>query len=211
MSQAKRNPSRLLFHRPPSRPDSSKPDQERLRAAREKAAGYRIPDEQATGKHDVPTMGEWNNIVSQRIEEAMRRGEFDNLPGRGKPQRIQREPFVPEDQQMAFTLLQNNDLTPDWIGERKEILRLKEGFQEQVQSIAAEALTRWHAAEDAAGRQAVLATWHRWLLRWETELGEINRRIQNLNLKQPIAHLEVIKLRLDDELRRAGVTRTLVG
>ncbi|MCC6167306.1 MAG: DUF1992 domain-containing protein [Caldilineaceae bacterium] len=206
MSQEKRNPSRLLFHRPPS-----KPDEERLRTAREQAADYRAPDDQAAGKHGVPTMDEWNNIVSQRIEEAMRRGEFDNLPGRGKPQRIQREPFVPEDQQMAFTLLQNNDLTPDWIGERKEVLRLKESFQEQVQSIASEALTRWHAAEDAAGRQDVLATWDRWLLRWETELGEINRRIQNLNLKQPIAHLEVIKLRLDDELRRAGVTRTLVG
>lgn len=206
MSQEKRNPSRLLFHRPPAKPDAA-----RLNNAREQAADYRAPDEPVAGQHPVPTMDEWNNIVSQRIEEAMRRGEFDNLPGRGKPQRIQREPFVPEDQQMAFTLLQNNDLTPDWIGERKEILRLKENFQGQVQGIAHDALTRWHAAEDAAARQAVLTTWDRWLLRWESEIGEINRRIQNLNLKQPIAHLEVVKLRLDDELNRAGVTRTLAG
>jgi DnaJ family protein C protein 28 len=205
MSQEKRNPSRLLFYRPPAQPDEA-----RLAAARDKATEYRDQDARpAESKHAVPTMDEWNNIVSQRIEEAMRRGEFDNLPGRGKPQRLQREPFVPEDQQMAFKLLQNNDLTPDWIAERKELLRLKQSFGEQVQSIAAEALAQWHAAEDAVRRQAVLATWERWLRRWEAEAGEINRRIQNLNLKQPIAHLEVIKLRLDDELRRAGVTRTL--
>jgi hypothetical protein len=75
--------------------------------------------------------------------------------------------------------------------------------------VAREALTQWHAAEDAVRRQEVLATWERWLLRWENEVRDINRRIQNLNLTQPIAHLEVIKLRLDDELRRAGVGRTL--
>lgn len=205
MSQEKRTPSRLLFFRPPAKPDAT-----RLTSAREQAAEYQDPNERpAETKHAVPTMDEWNNLISQRIEEAMRRGDFDNLPGRGKPQRIQREPFVPEDQQMAFKLLQNNDLTPDWIAERKELLRLKQNFGEQVLSIAREALTQWHAAEDATRRQAVLATWARWLLRWEAEISEINRRIQNLNLKQPIAHLEVIKLRLDDELRRAGVTRTL--
>lgn len=206
MSQEKRNPSRLLFHRP-----TAKSQEPRPAAARDKVADYREQSEDAAEKKSAaPTMDEWNTIISQRIEEAMRRGEFDNLPGRGKPQRIQREPFVPEDQQMAFRLLQHNDLTPDWIAERKEVLRLKERFQEQVQAIAPEALIRWHATQDAKRRQEVLATWQRWLSRWETEIQEINRRIQNLNLKQPISHLEVIKLRLDDELRRAGVGRSLV-
>lgn len=208
MSQAKRNPSRLLFFRPPAQ--SPQPGKERLAEARAKAADYQEQDEAPVeGKHATPTMDEWNNIISHRIEEAMRRGEFDNLPGRGKPMRVQREPFVPEDQQMAFNLLKNNDLTPDWIGERKEVLRLKEEFQERVQRVAHEALAQWHAAGDAVRRQEVLATWDRWLLRWEGELREVNRRIENHNLKQPITHLEVFKLRLDDELRRAGVSRQL--
>lgn len=181
-----------------------------MRAARDKAADYQEQDAHpAEAAQSASTMDEWSNLVSRRIEEAMRRGEFDNLPGQGKPQRIQREPFVPEEQQMAFRLLQNNDLTPDWISERKEVLRLKERFQERVQAIAQEALTHWHAAADAKRQQEVLAIWQHWLSRWETEVQEINRRIQNLNLKQPISHLEVIKLRLDDELRRAGVSRSL--
>jgi DnaJ family protein C protein 28 len=205
MSQGKRNPSRLLFHRPPA-----KRDEARLHDAREKANEYRQGDDRHDhARRDVPTMDEWNNLVSQRIEEAMRRGEFDNLSGRGKPIQVQREPFVPEDQQMAFKLLQNNDLTPDWIAERKEMLRLKQQFRDQVQQIAHEALAQWHAADDVVRRQEVLSTWERWLARWENEIREINRRIQNLNLKQPVAHLEVIKLRLEDELHHAGVRRSL--
>jgi hypothetical protein len=116
---------------------------------------------------------------------------------------------VPEDQQMAFKLLQNNNLTPSWIAERKEILRVNEQFGRQVQTIAQEALAQWAAAPDDAHREQVQATWARWIARWEAEIVEINRRIQTLNLKQPVNHLEIIKLRLDDELRRAGVTRTL--
>jgi hypothetical protein len=38
---------------------------------------------------------------------------------------------------------------------------------------------------------------------------ELNRRIGMLNLKQPIAHLEIFKLRLDDELRQVNATRRL--
>ncbi|HXF64165.1 MAG TPA: DnaJ family domain-containing protein [Caldilineaceae bacterium] len=211
MSQGQRNPSRLLFFRPPAKRQGPK-----LAAAREKAAEYQqrepIPAEPISDEEEPKTtLEQWADIVTQRIEEAMRRGEFDNLPGRGKPMQVMREPFVPEDQQMAFKLLKNNDMTPDWIAERKELLKVKERFSQQVQSIAQEALAQWAAAGDEARRENVQAVWARWLARWESEVAEINRRIQTLNLKQPIAHLEVFKIRLDDELRRAGVARTLKG
>ncbi|MGL4649427.1 MAG: hypothetical protein ACRC1H_08455, partial [Caldilineaceae bacterium] len=36
------------------------------------------------------------------------------------------------------------------------------------------------------------------------EVEALNKRIVNLNLQQPVAHLELLKLRLHDELRAAG-------
>jgi DnaJ family protein C protein 28 len=209
MSQRKPNPSRLLFYRPPANIA-----EERLAAARDKAAEYHNheaapADGEQVEKKEVRTLDSWGDLVSQRIEEAIRRGEFDNLPGRGKPIDVQPDPFVPQDRQMAYRLLKNNDMAPGWITERKEVLKLKERFSQQLQTIAEEARAQWAAAQDEARREQVMNRWARWLVRWEGEIVEINRRIQTLNLKQPVTHLEVLKLRLDDELRRAGATRIL--
>ena len=208
MSNAKRKSSRLLFYRPRN-------DSVRLRKAREQAYEYRYQDElpPASGAtdelDDTPEIEEWSDLVSKRIEEAMRRGEFDNLSGRGKPLDLRREPFIPEDQQMAFKLLENNDLTPDWIAERKEVLRVIEEFRGQVTAISGQARARWEAASDDARRHDLAMTWLRWIARWEDEIVEINRRIGTLNLRQPSIHLEVFKLLLDEELQRAGAGRKL--
>lgn len=214
MSNAARKPSRLLFYRPPSGPA-------RLRQAREQAGEYRTQDEPPVPatQHAVPDsdqdatpeIDEWRDLVSKRIEEAMRRGDFDNLPGRGKPVDVSRQPFVPEDQLMAFKLLQNNDLTPDWIAERKEVLKGIEAFRAKLHGVAAQARVQWEASADDARRHDVAMTWLRWIARWEADIVEMNRRINTLNLRQPSIHLEVFKLRLDDELRRAGVGRKLDG
>ena len=94
-----------------------------IQRAHAKAAEYANPaPPPSTGNEPVQTMEEWADLVSQRIEEAIRQGHFDNLPGRGKPLELRRDPYVPEDQQMAHTLLRNNNLVPAWIGERKAVL-----------------------------------------------------------------------------------------
>jgi hypothetical protein len=211
MSEERRTP-RLIFRPQPVR--GSRADEARLAAAREKAAHYRDPDAHPappeerprTGVRDIET---WSDLAGQRIEEAMRRGDFDNLSGRGKPQRDDTNPFVPQDQQMAFRLLQNNDLVPDWIAERREVLRGVEEWRRNMRQITDEARLAWVAADSDARRFQLEQTWARWLDRWQDEIVEINRRINNLNLKQPIVHLEVFKLRFDDELRHAGATRKI--
>ena len=213
MSQDKHQSSRLIFNprgKTTSTPGVDASEKERLRTAREKAAEYRNPDEHTANQdHKVRDMDEWADIVSQRIEEAIRRGDFDNLSGHGKPMPVEREPFVPEDQQMAFKLLKNNDLVPDWIAERREILRVVEHWRSEFQRIVGEAQTAWTAAESEQRRLQLEERWARWITRWEDEVVELNRRINTLNLKQPITHLEVYKVRLETELRALGMGRRL--
>jgi hypothetical protein len=214
MSQEKRPPSRLIHNPKPPTPPSTLSEEARLAAARDKANAYRHPDPpdlpaQARDE-DLPVeMDEWGDLVSQRIEEAMRRGDFDNLRGQGKPLDLRTNPFVPEDQQMAFKLLENNNFTPDWIAERREVQRAIEQWRTNFQRVVGEAQQAWAAAQSDSRKLQVAERWVTWIVRWEGEIVELNRRIGMLNLKQPIAHLEIFKLRLDDELRQVNATRRL--
>ena len=53
-------------------------------------------------------------LAEQRIEEAQRKGEFENLAGKGKPLELADYSSLPEDLRMAYHLLKNaNVLPPD--------------------------------------------------------------------------------------------------
>ena len=53
-------------------------------------------------------------------------------------------------------------------------------------------------------RAALEQRWQRQLTAWEEEIRTLNRRIELQNFKQPVTFLEIVKLRLADEIKRAG-------
>ena len=59
-------------------------------------------------------------IAEQRIREAQERGDFDNLPGAGKPLELEDDSHMPEDLRMAYKVLRNAGYVPPEIAERKE-------------------------------------------------------------------------------------------
>lgn len=67
-----------------------------------------------------------NRIAEQRIKEALERGEFEDLPGRGRPLLLEDDRGVPEDLRMAFKLLKNAGYTPEELTLKKEIARTED-------------------------------------------------------------------------------------
>lgn len=65
-------------------------------------------------------------IAERLIEEAMRRGEFDNLPGRGQKILFEDDSMVPEDLRMAYKILKNAGYVPQDFLEDKEIVTATE-------------------------------------------------------------------------------------
>ena len=51
-------------------------------------------------------------IAERKIAEAIAQGEFDDLPGAGKPLDLEEDPLVPEDQRMANRILKNAGYVP---------------------------------------------------------------------------------------------------
>jgi len=69
----------------------------------------------------IPPPGRWADVMDEVMEEAMRSGAFDNLPGRGKPLKLNNNPHAPGTD-LAYQLLKDNDYTLPWISERKEVI-----------------------------------------------------------------------------------------
>jgi hypothetical protein len=63
------------------------------------------------------------------IQEAMQRGEFDNLPGKGKPLNLDDYFDTPEDLRLAYSVLKNANYLPEEAVLLKEIGELEEQYK----------------------------------------------------------------------------------
>jgi hypothetical protein len=65
-------------------------------------------------------------IVEQRIKEALERGEFDNLQGRGEPLNLENDSNIPEELRLAYRILKNADCLPPELELTKEIRKMED-------------------------------------------------------------------------------------
>ncbi|HEY9153473.1 MAG TPA: DUF1992 domain-containing protein [Anaerolineales bacterium] len=68
----------------------------------------------------------FDRIVDAIIKEAMERGEFDNLPGKGKPLDLTAYFNTPEEVRAAYSVLKNAGILPREAELLKEIAELKQ-------------------------------------------------------------------------------------
>ena len=68
----------------------------------------------------------FDRIVEAIIKEAMERGEFDNLPGKGKPIDLSEYFETPEEVRLTHSVLKNAGMTSREVDLLKEIAELKQ-------------------------------------------------------------------------------------
>jgi hypothetical protein len=66
------------------------------------------------------------DLIERKIKEAQEKGEFDNLPGKGQPLKLEDDRGVPEDLRMAYKILRNADCLPPEIELKKEIMQMED-------------------------------------------------------------------------------------
>lgn len=64
-------------------------------------------------------------LAEQRIAEAIARGEFDGLPGEGRPLVLDDDPLVPEELRVAHRILKNAGFLPPELEARRDIAALE--------------------------------------------------------------------------------------
>ena len=65
-------------------------------------------------------------LVEERIKEAQEKGDFDNLPGEGKPLELDNDGHLPEDLRLAYKILKNADCLPPEIEAMKETRQMED-------------------------------------------------------------------------------------
>ncbi len=65
-------------------------------------------------------------ITERKIQEAIRNGELDNLPGKGQPLQLDDDSHIPEELRLAYKILKNADCLPPELELKKEIVVLRD-------------------------------------------------------------------------------------
>lgn len=71
-------------------------------------------------------MTDFWRIADEKIKNAYEDGEFDNLPGMGKPLNIEDDSGIPKDLRMAYRILKNAGYTSEDHEFRKEIMTIED-------------------------------------------------------------------------------------
>ena len=130
-------------------------------------------------------MKQWETGVDIAIRKAMEAGEFNNLPGEGQPLDLSVDPYAPADMQLAYKIMKQNGIAPDWIVQSKALTGKLESWE-----------SRLNAAHKNYSKTNNVVAW----LTAKEKLGEdaekLNKEIVAFNLKLPqgLAHRPLLNL-----------------
>ncbi|HEY7984830.1 MAG TPA: DnaJ family domain-containing protein [Ktedonobacterales bacterium] len=130
----------------------------------------------------------WASIVDEQIRDAFSRGDFDNLPGAGRPLDLTENPFA-GDRAAAFNLLKSHGVAP------REIELGREIDADQAAAQAPLDRLRWRRDQLAARLLAPFTSERRAYnvlrqstrARYADELRALNSKILTLNVLAPSA------------------------
>ena len=124
-------------------------------------------------------MSRLESMAEKMLREAIEAGEFDNLPGKGQPVDLSKNPFEDPDLRVVHKLLRDAGFAPAWIEERKDI--------DATFEAARQTLTRAWQIYRRGGVTPNDAAWERNVAEFRGKAAELNSRIRIHNLKVPAA------------------------
>lgn len=133
-----------------------------------------------------------------QIRKAMEAGQFDDLPGKGKPLNLDTNPFEDQSWRMANHVLRNAGFTLPWIEARQEIERELEAARLSLRRA-------WEWRQANAGKQQpalIQAEWARAEEAFRQQISVLNKRILSYNLQVPRDQFQLLALDAGREIDR---------
>jgi len=139
----------------------------------------------------------WELMKSEdQIRRAIEQGDFEDLPGKGKPLKLEENPLGDPDWELAYHLLKSGGFTLPWIELQQEI----DGEIEAGRAALREAWERRKVRQQTDPR--VEEQWRRALERFAEQVARINQRIFDYNLQVPALPFQRVSLKLELEVEK---------
>ena len=143
--------------------------------------------------------------VNKLIQEAMDRGDFENLPGKGKRQELEVNPFVSSETRIVNQMLKDNGFAPNWIEVDKEIRAECEQSRKMLGNIKRrlrqlEAAIRDLPLKSDRVRRVFELERKRALEAYISQLKGLNQQILRYNLTAPGRSRQKSMYNLDDTI-----------
>ncbi|XP_057785696.1 uncharacterized protein LOC131003233 [Salvia miltiorrhiza] len=107
---------------PSSSPKASKKvTDDRLASVIDAVNDRKLPPELRGQRNNVRSETDIVNVVEQRVWHAMEEGQFENLPGKGKPLDLDTNPHADPAEDTLYRILNKNGCAPEWVELNKEI------------------------------------------------------------------------------------------
>jgi DnaJ family protein C protein 28 len=146
--------------------------------------------------------------IEKQIREAIDRGDFDHLPGRGKPIDLSENPYTPPEWRLAYKLLRDAGMAPEWIERDKEIRRELDALTSWLARQA-----EWQRARRGRGstlvlhkmieeREQLATACERVCAEYRERAAALNQIIDVFNLQVPRADLQRERIRIEEEIQK---------
>jgi len=127
-------------------------------------------------------MAKFDRAIDAIIKNAMERGVFDDLGGKGKPLDLRENPLVAREWRTAYSMLEKEGYALPWMEDRKEIEKdLKEA------QLALKRTWNWRNTrmENGDGTPIVEHEWRKAQVKFSEVVVALNKRIEAYNAQIP--------------------------
>ena len=120
--------------------------------------------------------------VDKIIKKAIEEGKFDDLQSKGKPLKLNENPFVDKEWQLAFDMLSSQGLSLPWIEKRNSI---EEGYSKAVRKI--DRTWKWYRGKKELNEELNLIEpeWEKVQKEFIETSAKLNQIIDIYNLEIP--------------------------
>lgn len=143
--------------------------------------------------------------IEELISAAMREGKFENLPGKGKPLKLEENPHADPDWQLAHHILRESGFTLPWIEKRREI-------EVNLAKTRADLLRAWKWYQDPfpedLPHDQIEKSWREAREAFREQVQTLNKRIADYNLETPSDQFQMRPLNYEREITSLTESQT---